>query len=114
MASVAKSAQITMAQMAGRSSEMDRIAGQLATAWRASAVRHSKTGRLESSIGIRKTGAGKDRLVYSSDPIVVPLELGHYLVHRVKSGRRVTTSTLRWVPGLHLGQKAIASMPEVR
>lgn len=96
---------IEAARIAGRSSEMDRVAAAMHTAFIAAAAPHTRTGNLVSSGRVR-TVRGKrgvmDRLFEVTDPDAEHIEWGH-VAGDGEGG-------LRWVPGLGIVAAAYRSV----
>lgn len=99
---VNESVRVDAAVIAGRSAEMDVVAGRVHRAVRTVAAAHRHTGAfiqglvIETVPGERGTGRQvSDRVVSSTDPATLSIEYGHMVRH--KNARRVT-----WVPGQHV------------
>lgn len=96
------------AQIAGRSVEMDVVAGRTLRAVRTVAAGHRLTGDYMNSLSVQtvksrlpsRVGYVDDRLVVTTDPAALSIEYGHFV--RFKNARRV-----RWVPGQHIMGRAI-------
>lgn len=113
MAQVHKFAGITAARIAGESAAMDLAAMVVLGKVKIVAARHRLTGNYMRALRIAKVrgrNGVSDRLVMATDPAAAWIEWGHYAVrirraaHR--STRRVSTGTLKWVPGQYIMTKA--------
>jgi len=99
MATVYRNAGIEAAKITGRSSEMDRIAGILATRASAAGIEPVRVRNVPGPRGVR------DRIVESLDPLEVPKEFGHVIRNQADG------PVLGYVRGLHRMQKVVKSMP---
>lgn len=111
MAQVNRSAGIIAARIAGESAAMDLAALVVLGKAKTVAARHRLTGRYISMLKVSKVrgkNGVKDRLVSATDPAAAPIEFGHYTVRarRHEHSRRVSTNTVRWVPGQYIMTKA--------
>jgi hypothetical protein len=106
MAEVFDSVTRTVSIMAGKSTVMDDVAGELADLARGFASNHSDAdSTFARSIRVEKAGNGKDRLVVATDPLAIPKELGHVVIsHGELAG---------YVKGQHSLGKAVAAIHEV-
>jgi hypothetical protein len=113
MATVSKTAGIIAARIAGESSAMDLAAMVVLGRVKMVASQHRLTGAYLRGLQIKKVRGRNgvtDRLVSATDPAAIAIEFGHYTV-RVRrkkhtGSRRVSTGTVRWVPGLYIMTKA--------
>lgn len=99
MAFVRKNASTIAAQIASEHPVFDAEAQKVATAVRAEAAKHNRTGRFLGSIKVEtvKGPSGvTDRLVYSDDPNALSIEYGHF----------TAGDSPKWVPGIFAFTKA--------
>ncbi|WP_382307284.1 DUF5403 family protein [Herbiconiux sp. UC225_62] len=113
MAQVYKPAGIIAARIAGESAAMDLAALVVLGRVKMVAARHRLTGNYMRSLEIKKVrgrNGVKDRLVSATDPAAISIEYGHYPVRirrkKHAGSRRVSTGTIRWVPGQYIMTKA--------
>lgn len=106
-AQVNGSVRVEAAIIAGKSAEMDVVAGRAQRAVRTVAAAHRNTGAFINGIVVAtvpgERGTGRrvdDRVVSSTDPGTLSIEYGHIVRH--KNARRVT-----YVPGQHIMSKAM-------
>jgi hypothetical protein len=106
MAEVFASAGIDVARIAGNSSEMDRVAADLARHAKTEAAKHSKDGTFERSIEVVNVPGRRgvrDRLVTATDPLAAIKEFGHTITS--------DGAPIGYVPGQHSLRNAINRMP---
>lgn len=113
MAVVYKNVGIMVARMAGNSSEMDRVAGELLAKVTARAVRHRLTGAYISQLSVAnvpgKSGV-RDRLVIAGDKAAMSIEYGHAVRYNRNNQTR-NSYNFKWVPGQYILTGAINEMP---
>ena len=81
MARIAKDCNLTIARLAGDSTALDEAAARVIAHAQNTARAHLKTGAYAASLRVSKdrseTGKGvTDRVVYSTDPAALPIEMG--------------------------------------
>jgi hypothetical protein len=99
---------VDAAIIAGRSAEMDVVAGRALRAVKTVAATHRNTGAYIKGLVVAtvpgQSGTGRqvsDRVVSSTDPATLSIEYGHMV-------RSTTSRRVRWVPGQHILQRGMA------
>lgn len=110
MAYVREDVRVTAAIIAGNRGEMDGAAHRVKSVVLAEAAKHRLTGAYSAGIRVERVpgelGTGRqvaDRVVSSTDPGTLSIEYGH--LQRFANSRRV-----KWVPGQHIMQNAMAAV----
>jgi hypothetical protein len=113
MGQIYKPAGIIAARIVGRSAAMDLAAMVVLGRVKMVAAQHKLTGSYMRHLkiqNVRGKNGVRDRLVSATDPASLSIEYGHYPVRirraRHDGTRRVSTGTIRWVPGQYIMTKA--------
>ncbi len=93
MVSIEGHARLTAAIMAGRSSEMDRVANRVKMSVLRIAAESRLTGAFMDSVSVQKVpgeaGVGvrvRDRIIVTTDPAALSIEYGHHASGRDQPG----------------------------
>jgi hypothetical protein len=106
-----------VARMAGRDSEMDRVAGKLYALALGKAQTHRLTGDYISKLKVKNVPGKKgvrDRMVIAGDKAAMSIEYGHAVRFNRGKDAAKNSYNFKWVPGQYILTGAINSIPGSR